>query len=636
MCARVREPFSYTNSEEFHTNLVEWIGDVFYDILPEHGYEIRDEQIFTAFQIADAICKKEVHLAEAGLGTGKTFAYLLSAIPYARYQKNPVVIACATSALQEQLAGEKGDIKTLFSLLGLEIDARMAKDPSQYMCDRKVNDNIEEYGEDAEKINEWMNKTKRGERCEIPTISDYIWSKISWDESMDCETCDYRGFCKLVKAKQYYKQAQDLIIVDHETFFHDLWTREERIADKKSPILPSYSAVIFDEGHKIMLPAAVQAGNKINQDEIQNMLSTFEEIQGARPSFETMTLELEKAANTFFIQLSQALVKTDSTKRLSIQRTLGLMKSAQVFWKILDHLLLELQIEQELYTQSLSETQIQIFTGMMERTILALKRFLNKNENKVIAWVDSTDGTFWSIPGDYNELLDQKLYKKELPIIFTSATLSNQGDFQYMARTLGLDHPTTSRVGSSFDIKGNVRVDLSHAINLKYSDRIKKLAELILENKGSALILAKDAKEVRKIRKRLKEYEFPFSILWEDMGDRGYLLQKFKEEESSVLIGTDFWEGIDVPGKALTLLIIWQLPFPKLDPLAKKHREEVKREGINPLTAVDYPKMELILKQGCGRLIRSSEDCGTIVFLDLVIGTVWEKFVMGALDTYLN
>ena len=123
---RKKVPFEYNGDKEFPTRLVEWVGDVLYDELPEHGYEVRDEQIFTAFQVADAMSQKKVHLAEAGLGTGKTFAYLLPAIAYARYKRKPVVIACASAALQEQLADPKGDIYTLSHALGLEVDARMA------------------------------------------------------------------------------------------------------------------------------------------------------------------------------------------------------------------------------------------------------------------------------------------------------------------------------------------------------------------------------------------------------------------------------------------------------------------------------------------------------------------------------
>lgn len=161
--------------------------------------------------------------------------------------------------------------------------------------------------------------------------------------------------------------------------------------------------------------------------------------------------------------------------------------------------------------------------------------------------------------------------------------------------------------------------------------RIEKLVSLLKKNGGRALVLANSLKEVRKIRKKLEGYQLPFKVLWEDKADRGYLLRKFKEEESSVLIGANFWEGIDVPGDALTLLIVWQLPFPTLDPLIEALRNEAKVQGLDPVTTVDYPEMGLKLKQGCGRLIRSNEDKGAIVFLDSVIGTDWEEIVMGAL-----
>lgn len=634
MCARLKEPFEYINRDDFHEKLVEWIGDVLYDILPEYGYEIRDEQIFTAFQIADAVCNKNVHLAEAGLGTGKTFAYLLSAIPYARLSKKPVVIACATTALQEQLAGDKGDIKTLFKLLGLEIDARMAKDPRQYICDVKALETIGELDEMSSEVYEWVNNTKLGERSEIPMVPDYIWKKISWDESMPCETCQNRGFCKLVKARESYRTTQDLIIVDHETFFHDLWTREERISDGKLPILPSYSAVIFDEGHKIMLPAAIQAGHQINQEDIQSMIFSFEEIQGVRDSLETITVALDKVSNEFFVSLRQSVIKAESSERLSIVINERLLKSAKLFRKTLDHLLLELQIEQELYIESLSPTQIQAFEGFIEQAILALNRFCKNNGANVIPWVDVNDGSFWVVPRKLSELLNQHLYKKGLPVVFTSATLSNEGNFDYFIRTFGLDKPTKSSVGSPFDIEDKVIVDLYYArkdTEVTFNNRIETLVSLLKENGGRALVLTNSMKEVRKIRKRLEVYSLPFEVLWEDKADRGYLLRKFKEEETSVLIGSNFWEGIDVPGDALNLLIVWQLPFPALDPLIEAQRKDAKAHGFDPVTTVDYPEMGLKLKQGCGRLIRREEDKGEIVILDSFIGTQWEKVVLGAL-----
>ncbi|MEG0579802.1 MAG: ATP-dependent DNA helicase, partial [Niameybacter sp.] len=318
MSIKSKTPFDYKNKQEFQSKLVEWVGDVLYDYLPEHEYEVRDEQIFTAFQIADAMCDKKVHLAEAGLGTGKTFAYLLSAIPYARFTGKPVVIACATTALQEQLAGEGGDILALSKLLELEIDARMAKDPNQYICDVRVEEQIEKLGGLSHEIQAWVNTTTIGARSEIPTISDSEWKKIKWEESMACDICSSRGFCKLVKAREQYRVTKDLLIVDHETFFHDLWTRQERLDNGKSTILPEYSAVIFDEGHKVLLPAMMQAGQQVNQEEMDTMIAELEELQGARDSLVSITDSLESAAYTFFNVLQESIIVDESAERVSI------------------------------------------------------------------------------------------------------------------------------------------------------------------------------------------------------------------------------------------------------------------------------------------------------------------------------
>jgi ATP-dependent DNA helicase DinG len=634
MCARLKEPFEYNNRNEFLVKLGDWIGDVFYDILPEHGYEVREEQIYTAYQLADAICNNQVHLAEAGLGTGKTIAYLLSAIAYARFSGKPVVIACATTALQEQLTGDEGDIKKLSQLLGLEIDARMAKDPCQYICDVRVNETNEDFSTMANEINQWIYKSKTGERSEISTIPDHIWKLIGWNESMACDICESRGFCKLVKAREHYRATRDLIIVDHNIFFHDLWTRKDRIASGKSPILPSYSAVIFDEGHKVLLPAAMQAGQYINKEEIDQMLLSFHEIQGVRASLSTAAIAMEQTFGDFFAYLESAVIADEQSERLSLKINDTLMKAANTFHKSLDYLLLEMQIEQELYIESLSISQIQAYEGQIERSIRALTSFCKNKSADTITWVDKLDGSFWVVPRNLNEMLDVNLFTKGLPVVFTSATLSNEGDFNYFIRKLGLKKPSTSTVGSPFDLEKQVIVYLSKSPNSK-EDRftlgIEKLISLLNENGGRALVLTNSMKEVCKIRRRLKGHQFSFNVLCEDEGNRGSLVQKFREDETSVLIGANFWEGIDVPGAALTMLIVWQLPFPSRDPLMEAQRKEASEQGLDPIFSVDYPEMGLKLKQGCGRLIRTQSDKGAIVIMDSVFGAPWEKVVMGAL-----
>jgi ATP-dependent DNA helicase DinG len=638
MSARLKVPFEYKTKEEFQAKLTDWIGEVFYDILPERGYEVREEQIYTAFQLADAVCNKKIHLAEAGLGTGKTFAYLLTAIAYARFSGKPVVIACASTALQEQLAGPKGDIQALSHALDLDIDARMAKDPRQYVCDERLGGSGNFFGEDtmAREISQWLEKTRTGERSEMPLIPDRVWRQIGWDESMSCDMCSSSGYCKLVKAREHYRPVRDLIIADHGIFFEDLWTREERIAEGKLPILPDYSAVIFDEGHKVMLPAAMRAGKQIEKDVIDNIILSIEQIQDARESLITTSVALDEDSTNFFETLNNCVIADGQSDRAAIRLDDKLFKAASTLHKVLDSLLLELQIEQELYTESLPTSILKAYEAQIDRAMIALNRFSREKGKDVITWVDQADGSFWVVPRNLNEMLDKHLLQKKLPVVFTSATLSNEGDFSYFSRTLGLKDPSHSTVGSPFDIDEKVVVYLprsssSDSKDVKLSYGIDQLVSLLRQNGGSALVLTNSLHEVREIRQRFKKYQIPFEVLWEDQGERGYLVRKFREDISSVLIGSGFWEGIDVPGEALSLVVVWQLPFPTLDPLIEVQRKEAKEEGLDPMITVDYPEMGLKLKQGCGRLIRTNEDKGAIVIMESVIGTPWEKVAMGAL-----
>jgi ATP-dependent DNA helicase DinG len=638
MLSKIKAPFEYKTKEEFSTKLVDWIGEVFYDILPEHGYEVREEQIYTAFQLADAVCDKKVHLAEAEVGTGKTFAYLLTAIAYARFSGKPAVIACASTALQEQLAGPEGDIQTLSRILGLEVDARMAKDPRQYICDERVSGSGGVFGDNtsSDDINQWLAKTKKGERSEFPLISDRQWKQIGWDESMACDTCPRSGYCKVVRAREYYRPARDLIIADHGIFFEDLWTREDRIINGKTPILPNYSLVIFDEGHKVMLPAAMRAGRQIDKEDIDNIILTIEQIQGARTSLVSTAVALDRASSSFFETLSNCIISHEQSDRLPVRIEDGLLKVADAFHKVLEKLLLEIQIEQELYTEDLPTSTLHTFEIQIERSITALDRFGRRKSNDVITWVNRDDGSFWVVPRNLSKLLDKYLFQKKLPVVFTSGTLSNKGDFSYFIRTLGLKEPSRSTVGSPFDIEEQAVVYLfqpsaEDAVDARFSEKIKQLVSLLKENGGSALVLTNSMNEVREIRKELSKYELPFEVLWEDKGERGYLVRRFREEVSSVLVGAHFWEGIDVPGQSLSLVVVWQLPFPSQDPLIEMRRKEAKEEGMNPFTTVDYPEMGLKLKQGCGRLIRTKDDRGAIAILDSVIGTPWEKVARGAL-----
>jgi len=620
--------------------LAEWIGDVFYDILPKYGYEIREEQIFTAFQLADAVCKRKVHFAEAGLGTGKTFAYLLTAIAYARFTGKPVVIACASTALQEQLVGPKGDINNLSRILELDLDVRLAKDPRQYVCERKVNRCMDQLPDKLSRVMEevlhWADNTRIGERSEVPHISDAVWSQVGWDETECCDDCPSRGFCKLVKAREHYRQARDLIVCDHGVFFEDLWTRDDRLAEDRLPLLPPYSAVVLDEGHKIMLPAAMRAGRQVVPGELDGMLSVLENIQGARTALVAAVFAMRGAAGRFFNLLYQAVQEDERTERLAVKLDKDLLQAAEILQRALELLYQELQYEQELHLESLSKAKMETFEARIEQTVAALAGFYRNNGRESIVWVDRADKSLWVVPRDLRDMLKKRLFDKGLPVVLSSATLSAGGDFSYIARTLGVENPSHSSVGSFFNYAEQVRIYLPGPFtaedkNSLFKVKLERLIALLHLTKGRALVLTNAPSEVKKLRAGLKDRRLPFNLLWEDRGERGYLVNRFREDISSVLVGSGFWEGIDVPGPALSLLVVWELPFPPRDPLIEARRYEAASQGLDPVTEVDYPEMSLRLQQGCGRLIRKEDDRGIIAILEPFEGMAWERVVREAL-----
>ena len=642
MCALVKTkvPFVYCQKNEFPTRLAQWIGEVFYEILPEHGYEIREEQIYTAFQIADAVCKRKVHFAEAGLGTGKTFAYLLPAIAYARFTGKPAIIACASTALQEQLAGPKGDIETLSHLLDLDLDVRMAKDPRQYICDVRVGrlgNSLADVPDDSlGEIIGWAEETTRGERSDMPQVPDHLWAQVSWDETLHCETCSSRGFCKLARAREHYRPARDLIVGDHGIFFDDLWTRVERIDDGKLPLLPAYSMVVIDEGHKVMLPAAMRAGRQLTKESMAGMINSLEQIQGARTSLVLATAAMRAAAAGFFKELHHAAVPDEQSDRIAVHQGKNLLQAAETLRRSLGVLQFELHNEQELHTRSLATGQLHVYEARIELAIDAMSNFCRNSGKDAIIWIDRSDGSFWVVPRDLSVLLNKYLFTGQIPTVFSSATLSTGGDFSYFARTLGVAGPSTSSVASAFDLARQAIVYIPR--HMPHGDQeawfhlaLEQLVALLKLSMGRALVLTNSPAQVRKIREGLKDYQFPFELLWEDSGERGYLVRRFREHISSVLIGAGFWEGIDVPGEALSLLVVWQLPFPHLDPLIEARRREAREQGLDDITEVDYPEMGLKLQQGCGRLIRNSDDRGAIAILAPVIGLPWEQVVLEAL-----
>lgn len=206
-------PFPFTTTTNFYEHLNRWLSEVFYSVLPQEGFEVREEQIYTCYRIVNAFREKGVLMAEAGSGTGKTFAYLLPALCYARLSGQPVAIACSSATLQEQLVSEGGDINTLSQLLDLDIKAVLAKNPSNYIC--AVQAELAKLSmpkhPQRKLLLHWLAATNTGDRIEIPEIDDELWTEVAFSPFLDCRHCRRRGYCHQARARQRLWQEQDFI-----------------------------------------------------------------------------------------------------------------------------------------------------------------------------------------------------------------------------------------------------------------------------------------------------------------------------------------------------------------------------------------------------------------------------------------
>lgn len=604
-------PFRFTTDANFFQELNLWLSEVFYTTLPEAGYEIREEQIYSCFRIVNAFRKKEALMVEAGSGTGKTFAYLLPALCYARLSGHPVIISCSSSALQEQLISPHGDINTLSNLLNMKINTRLAKDPANYICAvqadlAKLNLPIHPQ---RSRLIRWLNTTKTGDRKELPDINDDLWAEVAYNEAMDCRHCRRRGYCHQAKARQSLWEVQDFIISSHTLFFHDLWTRRERMQKEtrlfrtsisKVPLLPPYSAVILDEGHLIEEPALSNLGVKLSPSTIARIIGVFSSLPLVSEGLLKTLDELDAISAAWFAEIRRAAKPVTDTHGLVDPDLVNSHALTAVLETALDEMAMYQQHDVNSYIQDLEL----FLNGLMSW----------QNDESCIAWWDSHEQRFWVLPRDFSRALGRELILQKKPVLFTSATLDVQDNFAYYKRLTGIA-AETSQVNSPFNMPGQMKVWMTDRLETP-QEKAKRCADLLLCNGGRALVLCKSARELEELRAHLTDIELSFQLFWEDSGDRGWLVERFRQDETSVLIGTSFWEGIDIPGPGLTLVIIYSLPFPAHTPIILVKREQAAFHGENPDLAVDLPAMGIKLRQGIGRLIRSRKDFGAVAILE--------------------
>lgn len=643
----LKMPFSYTTLTDFEQKLNNWLSSVFYEILPAAGFETREEQIYTAYRIAQAFCRRQVLFAEAGSGTGKTFAYLLSALCYARFIGKPVILSSANAGLQQQLVGPQGDIATLSQLLNLDIDARLAKDPGNYLCQLKADRLQPDGGKSAAKrhLLAWARQTKLGDRSEIANISDDLWQQVAWDRTLYCDRCRRRGYCQAAATRKQYSGAQDFVVCSHDVFFAHLWNSGERLAEKQLPLLPDFAAVVFDEGHLVEGPALQHLGHPLRPQAVTDILNDILLYSNHYRTALLLCLEgIEAAAEEFFTALTAAVIPHSETSKWTVAASGDLLDRARVLSDWIAKTNDNIAIETQLHRGTDLEYDLNAYIKRLD-TLLAGLQLLGAETQQPVIWWEAADEVLWILPQQFSALLGQELTSKRLPVIFTSATLQANGSFAGLKHLLGLPEAQHAQVGTSFDLVSQVRAylpalelveqtgDDNTDTTVGISHRIEHCLSIIEANGGSALVLLRSPGELQQWQAYIKQRPapFPYRILWEGSQERSWLLEQFRQDVPSVLVGTDFWEGADVPGAALSLVVVFSLPYPWDDPLLQAKQLAAEQAGLDPIATVDTPAMLLKLRQGFGRLIRLASDRGILAVLNLGPGGCDRQLVLEAL-----
>ncbi|MDD9270409.1 ATP-dependent DNA helicase [Paenibacillus sp. GCM10023248] len=616
-----RYPFAYDHSQPYMQQVSDWIADLFYEVLPEAGFEVRDEQIYMAFQLERAFAEKAAIFAEAGVGTGKTLVYLLYAICYSRLTNKPAIIACADESLIEQLVKPGGDIDKLMRHLDLVIDARLAKSPDQYICLQKLDEarfgheDIGLYRDLYAGLPNFVHTREAlqsfhayGDRKNYPHLNDEQWYRVSWDAYQDCFVCDKRHRCGQTLSREAYRKSADLIICSHDFYMEHVWTYDGRKREGQLPLLPEHCAVVFDEGHLMEAAAQKALTYKLKHVVFEELVVRL--LKGEVR--ETLAVCIDEAidqSERMFEMLERCCQPIEGSERKQIVMTDELLREIHRLCDILSQIEEELVFESEMFT--LNDYQLKIVEEHLEMMQKALGLF--RHDQAFICWAtESITGlSLVVMPRTVKEVLREHVFTAKMPIVFSSATLSVEGSFSYVADSLGLDKYLSFSVDSPYDYAERMEVIAPRwTAGGSFDEKLEAAAGLLNRTEGRALILFPTFEELRRFKRDIafRTDCSQLRFLFEGDQEISHLIASFQGDEHSVLAAVSLWEGLDVPGPSLSNVIIWALPFPPQDPVFMAKRQAAAR----PFEEVDVPYMLLRLRQGIGRLIRTREDSGMI------------------------
>jgi ATP-dependent DNA helicase DinG len=577
----------------------------------------RESQQVMAEAVEEAIAERQMLIAEAGTGTGKTFAYL---VPALRSGKR-VIVSTGTKTLQDQLFHR--DLPRVREVIGARLRTSLLKGRANYLClyrtDQTAKDGrfgSREQVAHLQAIRAWAKRTDsgdRGEFAEVPEDSP-LWPRVtSTAENCLGADCPMFGDCFVVKARRAAQEA-DLVVVNHHLLFADLAIKQEGFGE----ILPGAQAFILDEAHQIPELAGVFFSTSITSRQItelaQDALAECASVSGALST-------LREPIEAIVPAIRRARLALD---KLPVKGGFALIESDDAIQGELH----ELETSLRSLTEALA-VQAERSRGMdstherAETLCQRLHAVLDGGAHDAVHWYElfPQGFSFHATPLDLAPPLRALREQSRASWIFTSATLSVAGDFNHFARQLGLDDPAAVSLLSPFDYQRQALAYLPRGLPdpnaPDYTERVIAVARPVIEAaQGRTFLLFTSHRALKRAAELLEDCKFPLFI--QGSAPRHQLLTEFRASGNGVLLGAaSFWEGVDVVGEALSCVIIDKLPFAAPDdPVLVARLNALRENGGNPFFDWQVPAAVIALKQGAGRLIRDTSDRGVLMLCD--------------------
>ena len=589
------------------------------------GFTTRPEQIAMADEVSRALRAGGRLIVEAGTGTGKTYAYLVPVL----LSRKRVIVSTGTRTLQDQLF--RRDLPTVTGALGLPVRVALLKGRANYLCHHRLELAEQqafarglrrEVATALPHVRDWAQVTRNGDIAELARFSEsepvWPWVTSNRDNCLGAE-CSFFDRCHVMKARRE-AQAADVVVVNHHLLMADLVLKEEGFGD----LLPGADAIVIDEAHQLPDVASAFLGFAVSGWQLQAL---------------ARDLAVELVASATQVDVASSFSQTLDRRIVDLQDALGSsqqrhesarwpsaviesLEALQFSLGDLNKALASVSTDQPgLASVRRRAADLGARMGLLlehgDEATAASVRWAQVNRNGI---------SFHYVPVDVAEQLGKLIGAHSSAWICTSATLAVGDDFNHFIRRVGIGEAATAKFGSPFDFEEQALLYLPQGIDAPSSSRhtrqVVEAALPVLEASGGrAFLLFTSHRALREAAEILIQrlgMNAPYPVLVQGDAPREILLRRFRELGNAVLLGTSsFWEGIDVKGAALSVVVIDKLPFAVPDdPVLKARLAAIERRGGNAFFEEQIPQAVIALKQGVGRLIRDRDDFGVIMLCD--------------------